>query len=69
MKDIIVLQEKMVLLEQEVRTLTDKIGSLEASLRDLDDLKLEMKGLKLFLNRAHPEFKAQFPEIVKKLQE
>lgn len=68
MKDSIVAQEKTALREHEVRTLTDKIGSLEASLRDLEDLKLELKGLKLFLNRTHPEFKAQFPEIVKKLQ-
>ncbi len=67
MKDIIVLQERLTLIEQELKTLTDKATKLEKSLKDLDDLRLEIKGLKVFLGRVHPEFKTQFPDIIKKL--
>lgn len=67
MKDIIILQEKQTLLEQELKTLTDKAAQLEKALREMDDLKLEIKALKVFLGRLHPEFKSQFPEILKKV--
>jgi argonaute-like protein implicated in RNA metabolism and viral defense len=68
MKDIIVLQEKANLLEQEVKTLTEKIIKLEAGLKEVEDVRLEIKGLKVFLGRMHPEFKSQLPEILKKLK-
>lgn len=68
MKDIIALQEKIFLLEQEIKTLADKIGKLQGCFKEVDDLKLEMKGLKVFLGRIYPEFKSQFPEIFKKLK-
>ncbi|MCL4456735.1 MAG: hypothetical protein M1147_08120 [Nitrospirae bacterium] len=67
MKEIIALQERLTLMEQELKTLTDKVTELELSLKELDDFKLEIKGLKVFLGRVHPEFKAQFPDIIKKL--
>lgn len=67
MKEIIALQERLTLMEQELKTLTDKVTKIELSLKELDDFKLEIKGLKVFLGRVHPEFKAQFPDIIKKL--
>ncbi|HAK88521.1 MAG: hypothetical protein A2077_05285 [Nitrospirae bacterium GWC2_46_6] len=67
MKEIIALQERLSLMDQELKTLADKAIKLELSLKEVDDLKLEIRGLKVFLGRVHPEFKAQFPDIVKKL--
>ncbi len=73
MKDIIILQERLDLVEQELKTLAEKTVSLterlEESLREADDLKLEIKGLKIFLGRMNPDFKLQFPEILKKLDD
>ncbi len=69
MKDIIVLQGKTALLEQEVKTLTEKIVKLEAKLKEADDFRLEIKGLKVFLGRVYPDFKSQLPEILKKLKD
>lgn len=67
MKDIIALKEKVSLVEQELKTLTDKVTKLQGNLKEIDDLKSEIKGLKVFLGRVHPEFKSQFPDILKKL--
>jgi len=54
-------------VEQELKTLTDKVTKLQGNLKEIDDLKSEIKGLKIFLGRVHPEFKSQFPDILKKL--
>lgn len=67
MKDIIALQERLALIEQEIKTLTDKITKLEGRLKEVEDLKSEIKGLKIFLGRVHPDFKSQLPDILKKL--
>jgi len=67
MKDIIALKEKINLIEQEIKTLTDKAAKWQESLKEIDDLKTEIKGLKLFLGRVYPDFKSQFPDILKKL--
>ena len=67
MKDIIALKEKLSLIEQEIKTLTDKAAKWQESLKEIDDLKTEIKGLKLFLGRVYPDFKSQFPDILKKL--
>ncbi len=67
MKDIIALQEKAALVEKELKTLTDKVTKLEKALSEINDLKLEIKGLKIFLGRVHPDFKTQLPDILKKL--
>lgn len=69
MKDIIALQERLRLIDQELKTLADKVVRLERCLREADDLNLEIKGLKVFLGRIYPEFKTQFPDIMKKLQD
>lgn len=68
MKDIIALQERLGLLEQELKTLTDKVTKLEEKLHRVEDINIDLKGLKIFLGRVYPEFKTQFPEIVKKLR-
>lgn len=67
MKDIIALKERLNIVEQELKTLTDKVTKLQENLKEIDDLKSEIKGLKVFLGRVHPEFKSQFPDILKKL--
>ncbi len=67
MKEERVLRERINLLEKELVTLTEKLEEINIVLKDIEDLKFELKGLKLFLGRAHPEFKAKFPEIMKKV--
>lgn len=62
------LKERLDLLEKEISTLTDRIEGLISALKDLEEIKLEIKGIKLFLGRVHPDFKNQFPDIMKKLK-
>ncbi len=67
MKEEIALKEKLKLLEQELVTLVDKLSEIEGRFDDLDDLKDEMKAIKLFLGREYPDFKSKFPELLKKV--
>lgn len=69
MKEERALGERISLLEKELVILTEKLEETSASLKEIGDLKLEIKGLKLFLGRAHPEFKSKFPELMKKIYE
>jgi len=62
-----ILNEKIKLLEKELATLTEKIEKMGALLKETGDLKRQIDGIKLFLVRMHPEFKSQFPEIMKKI--
>ncbi len=68
MKDDKSLTDKIALLEKELVTITEKLDVTNAVLKDLQDIKLELKGIKLFLGRMHPEFKSSFPEIVRKIK-
>lgn len=68
MKEEKYFQEKVALIEKELATLTERVEGINSALKETEDLKLEIKGLKLFLGRVHPEFKGQFPEIVKKIK-
>ncbi|MFN3478890.1 MAG: hypothetical protein ACK415_00760 [Thermodesulfovibrionales bacterium] len=68
MKEEKYLKDRISLLEKELSTLTEKFDSLSPALTELEELKQEIKGIKLFLGRVHPDFKSQFPEIVKKLK-
>ncbi len=68
MKDEKSLTDKIALLEKELVTITEKLDVTNAMLKDLQDIKLELKGIKLFLGRVHPEFKSNFPEIVRKIK-
>lgn len=61
------MREKVRLLEKELETVTEKLESMSKDLKGMEDLKHEIKGLKLFLGRIHPEFKTRFPEIMQKV--
>ena len=67
MKEEQALKERLNLLEKGLMTLTEKLEEMSASLKEIEDLKLELKGLKLFLGREYPEFKSKFPEVMKKI--
>lgn len=67
MKEEIILQDKINLLEKELVTLTDKVDAIQKSLKDIEDLKNEIKGLKLFLGRVHPELKSELPQLMQKI--
>lgn len=67
MKEEILMKEKMKLIEKEMGTLTDKLEKLSKDLKEIEDLKCDLKGLKLFLGRVHPDFKTKFPEIMQKV--
>lgn len=62
------LKEKTVIVEKELSTITESLERLSAALKSAEELKTELKGLKLFLGRMHPEFKSQYPEIIKKIR-
>ena len=62
------VKEKIALIEKELATVTELADGLCAALKDVEDLKLQLKGLKVFLGRVHPEFKGQFPEILRKVK-
>jgi len=63
------VKEKFDLIEKELATLTDRVEEISRALREIEDLKIEIKGIKVFLGRMHPEFKNQFPEIMQKLRD
>jgi hypothetical protein len=67
MKEV-ALKERLDLLERELNTLSETSADISKLKQAIDDLNLEIKGLKVFLGRTHPEFKREFPEIVKKLK-
>ncbi len=67
MKEEIVSIEKIKLLEKELGTVADMLEKMSKDLKEIEDLKNEIKGLKLFLGRVHPDFKTKFPEIMQKV--
>ena len=69
MKEVARMKEKFDLIEKELATLTDRVEEISHALREIEDLKIEIKGIKMFLGRMHPEFKIQFPEIMQKLRD
>ncbi len=62
------LKDKIALLEKELVTVTERLDAANSKLKDVEDIKLELKGLKLFMGRVHPDFKSDFPEIVRKIK-
>jgi predicted HTH domain antitoxin len=50
----IVLEEKISLIERKMAILTRRVEELAACLREFEDLRFEIAGLKLFLGRAYP---------------
>jgi hypothetical protein len=67
LKEEKISKERINLIEKELATLTEKLEEMGASLKEIGDLKFEIKGLKLFLGRVYPDFKSKFPEIMKKI--
>jgi hypothetical protein len=67
LKEEIALNEKIRILEKEIGTLTEKLDAMSSDLKEISDLKNEIKGLKLFFSRIHPEFKTKFPGIMEKI--
>jgi len=61
-------EKKIALLERELATITECLEEVRAALKDAEELRREVKGLKLFIGRVHPEFKVQFPGIMKKIK-
>jgi prefoldin subunit 5 len=68
-KEVARVKEKFDLIQKELATLTDRVEEISRALREIEDLKIEIKGIKVFLGRMHPEFKNQFPEIMQKLRD
>ncbi len=62
------LKDKIALLEKELVTITDRLDVMNAALKDLEDIKLELKSIKLFMGRMHPDLKSDFPGIVRKIK-
>lgn len=68
MKDELILKDRLMLLEKELSMAAEKIDELRKTLEELNDVKAEIKALKLYLGRVHPDFKNEFPLIVQKLK-
>jgi argonaute-like protein implicated in RNA metabolism and viral defense len=60
-------REEHGLIQKELATVSEKLDKLSAALKDVGDLKNEIKGLKLFIGRISPSFKKDFPEIMKRI--
>ena len=67
LKEETFLKEKIRILEKEIATLTEKLDEMSRDLKEIGDLRNEIKGLKLFFGRIHPEFKTKFPGIMEKV--
>jgi hypothetical protein len=67
MKEDKISQASFNLIQKELMTLTEKLEKTTISMKKMDDLELEIKGLKVFLSRLHPDFSKQFPDIMKKV--
>jgi hypothetical protein len=68
MKEEIILQEKIKLLEKEIATLSDMVSAHKEMSDDIEGLKLEIRSLKLFLSRHFPEFKDEYLRIMEKVE-
>lgn len=61
------IQEKVGLLEKGINLLGEEVDAVKRLRVEIEDIKTEIKALKIFFGRAYPDFKRQYPEIVKKL--
>jgi predicted urease superfamily metal-dependent hydrolase len=60
-------RESFNLVQKELITLTEKLENMNTALDELNDLKSEIKGIKIFLGRKHSDFSEQFQDIMKKI--
>lgn len=67
MNEIKKLEEKIGLFDKELITVTEKLEEIDAVVRNNEELQVEVKGIKIFLSRQYPQFKQEFPDIVKKV--
>jgi len=62
--------ERLRIQEKALSNLADTIKKYDDGVtEEIRDLKTEIKALKLFLTRNMPEFKKEFPEVLRKLQQ
>ncbi|MBI5199019.1 MAG: hypothetical protein AABY78_04950 [Nitrospirota bacterium] len=62
------LKERISHLERGLRLLGDDLEGIMKIKGAIEDIKAEIKVLKIYLGRVNPDFKSQYPEIVKKLK-
>jgi len=63
------LSERLKIQERALSNLADALKKREtAETEDIRDIQSELKALKMFLSRAVPEFKKEFPEIQRKVK-
>ncbi len=55
------------LIQKELKTLAEELQEMRDAMSEMNDLSAEIKAIKLFLSRSHPDFKVQFPSIMKKV--
>ncbi len=62
-------EERLKIQEKALSNLADALKKQETEVsEEIRDMQSELKALKMFLARAVPDFKKQFPEIQKKLK-
>lgn len=62
------VKEKINHLERGLRLIDEELEGIKKLREDINDIKAEIKAIKIFLGRVNPDFKSQYPEIVKKLK-
>jgi len=61
--------ERLKIQEKALSNLADSLNRHEVEVEEeIRDIHAELKALKLFLSRAIPDFKKQFPEIQRKIK-
>ncbi len=51
MKEELILTGRINMIEKELQSLTDKIEKMCNGMREIEDLKMEIKGLKIYPGR------------------
>lgn len=62
------IREKINHLERGLRLMGEELEGTKKLKEELMDIKAEIKAIKIFMGRVNPDFKSQYPEIVKKLK-
>ncbi len=61
--------ERIKIQEKALSNMADMLKKHDAEIdEEIGDIQAELKALKMFLARALPEFKKQFPEIQRKVK-
>jgi hypothetical protein len=68
MKENKVLQDKLNILELEISTLAGELEKTGKLVAELEEIKSEIRALKVFIGRKHPGFKKEFLDIVSKVK-